>query len=105
MLGELLLESVSPCHKADSIIVRSREGGFVTQNCVVCGKSRPLSRKEVPDLPCRRCGGKTSQVTNRYKNYAYSCSTCADAFELAALVPWYAEIFGDRGRGYALDTD
>lgn len=57
------------CFKPSRIVV-SRAGGFVSQNCTGCGKSRKLPSKELPDLVCKECGAALEKYINSSKNYA-----------------------------------
>ena len=98
----LLLGRTSWYHNADSIIVKSRDGGFVTQNCAECGTPRALKFIELPHLQCR-CGANLSPGKSCYGNYAYSCQRCGKAWELHTLVPKWVELF--EYCGYGLPTD
>jgi DNA-directed RNA polymerase subunit RPC12/RpoP len=93
----------SPCHNSPSRIVRSRGNGFVSQNCIVCGASRFLSFREMPELRCDTCDSTLLRFRNDRKNYCYRCKECNDEFELASLVPHWSEHFDYDGLG--LDTD
>jgi hypothetical protein len=93
----------SHCCNADSIIVRSRERGFVTQNCQNCGRPRALHFEELPPLVCGRCQSLLRTHRNFNGNYAYLCPVCGVEVELATIVPHWDELF-DRC-GYALESD
>jgi len=97
--SQLLFGSVSPCHRAPSVIVRSRTGGFLTQDCERCGKPRALRRDELPDLMCPRCSVALREGVNTNGNYAYSCATCGYALELAQIVREWSDLFGYHGFG------
>jgi hypothetical protein len=99
----ILYGSQSPCHQRRSIIVRSRSGGFVTQNCEYCGKPRALQLSELPDLSCGGCGKTLERYKTRRGNYAYRCRSCARTHVLAYLVPSWAELFDEHG--YAIEPD
>ncbi len=100
----LLLGTVSWCHRARSIIVRSRQGGFVTQNCEVCGRPRSLSKAELPVLACGRCGVRLEAFIDYAKNYAYRCTAYGTpGAELASLVPDWNDLFSYWG--FAIDSD
>jgi hypothetical protein len=53
-----LFGSIRWCYKcrrkSRHVIVRSRRGGFVTQNCESCGNARSLAQAELPDRNCER---------------------------------------------------
>lgn len=85
----------SRCCGARNVIVLSREGGFVSQNCEVCGRPSYLRLKHVPALRCQECGALMEPFRNRRYNYAYSCEECGYEVELADLVPPWHE-FGPR---------
>ena len=72
MKSNVLFETTSNCHGVKSIIVRSREGGFVTQNCVQCGKPRAIKKEDLPMWHCIRCGAACEAILNRNKNYAFN---------------------------------
>ena len=94
--------SSSPCHSKPSLIVRSREGGFLTQNCVECGGPRNLPFVDLPRLKCT-CGGELDAFVAASKNYAYRCSTCSRSVELPELAPKWDERF--EYHGFGLDSD
>ena len=98
-----LYGSVSYCHNQPSLIVRSREGGFVTQNCLECGQPRSLPFSELPKLYCKECGQQLSPRVNIFKNYAYKCSQCCYEFELATIIPKWSEVF--EYHGFPLESD
>ena len=100
----LLHGSKSWCCREQSIIVQSRDGGFVTQNCEGCGGPRNLPLKDIPSLRCEACGTKLNIGINHQKNYAYSCPDCGHQWELASLVFRWDELFDYRGFGLATDT-
>jgi len=100
-----LYGSLSYCHQKPSLIVRSREGGFVTQNCLKCGKPRSLSFTELPELLCGECENDLVPFINADHNYAYRCPNCDTSFELASIVPWWHEYFPYMGFGVDSDYD
>ena len=100
-----LYGSISYCHQRPSLIVRSREGGFVTQNCLECGKPRTLAFSELPELLCGECEDDLIPFKNNHGNYAYQCSKCGTSFELASIVPPWDEHFPYAGFGVDSDDD
>lgn len=104
-MSQELHGSISYCHQSPSLIVRSREGGFVTQNCLVCGTPRTLSVSELPELLCGKCEKPLFRFINTFKNYAYACVICGTSFELAAIVPSWEERFDYDGFGLDSDFD
>ena len=91
------------CCNAPSRIVRSREGGFVSQNCIRCGRPRKLPMTALPKLICPSCHRELENYINYNKNYAYRCISCGMSIELADLVPPWSEEF--RYWGLAIDFD
>lgn len=90
-------ESKSKCCEARQIILRSREGGYVTQNCSNCGKPSSVSICELPDY-CPKCERAAEKVMID-KNYGYKCRNCGE-FEVASIVPsWRDTGFGWQGFG------
>jgi predicted nucleic acid-binding Zn ribbon protein len=98
-----LYGTVSYCHKSPSLIVRSRQQGFVTQNCLECGEPRSLPFDDLPNLSCEGCDLELKRFINERKNYAYACDRCGISFELASLVPHWNKRF--EYHGFALDSD
>jgi|GEM_PF-1452964 len=91
--------TASPCHHGcRNIVVRSREGGFVTQNCEECGEPRSISPEEFPKAKCHEC--KVDMVVAIInKNYAYQCTACGKVQMIYSLVPSWAERFDYHGYG------
>ena len=98
-----LYGSTSYCHRTKSIIVRSRQGGFVTQNCVHCGKPRAIKIEELPPWFCELCNMLCERIVNINKNYAYKCPKCKKEIEVAKLVPHWDDLFDEWG--YALEDE
>src|SRR4051794_29674903 len=92
-ISEPLFGSPCRCHSKRSLIVRSRERGFVTQNCVVSGRPRALHMHELPQVDCASCGMSMETFINVENNYAYRCSRCDKSAELASIVPHWSERF------------
>lgn len=103
MANILLCGSKSKCCGESSIIVQSRDRGFVTQNCVGCKEPRYLPSTDLPSLGCKECGIKLNTGTNNRGNYTYSCPDCKRQWELASLVFHWSDLFDYRGFG--LETD
>ncbi len=98
-----LYGTLSHCCKAPSRIVVSREGGFVSQDCIKCGRPRTLPFEDLPDLDCSECYEPLDKYINDRGNYAYRCDCCVNDFALCELVPHWSELF-DRC-GLAIDAD
>lgn len=103
----LLIGETAWCYRCGRasrrIIVRSRENGFVTQNCEFCGRPGPLGKEQLPTLNCTPCGRQMEAGKNFNGNYAYRCHSCRTETELAALVPHWNEFF--EYNGYAIEDD
>jgi len=95
--------STSSCHKSPSLIVLSRKSGFLTQNCLTCGEPRFLPERDLPHFQCGTCELELKAFRNVAKNYALKCPQGHEEFELASLVPYWAERFNYHGFG--LDSD
>jgi hypothetical protein len=98
MASKLRLYSreLSSCCNARQLIVRSREGGFVTKNCCVCEEPRYVSLQELPLLQCEACGAPIKTGV-RFGNYYCKCTLCGDDFELYTRLPWWHEHFDHHG--------
>lgn len=97
-----LYGSVSRCCFRPSQIVVSRDGGFVSQNCTACGRSRKISLTELPKLVCKHCRRPMKKCVKLNKNYAYTCSSCGRSVELRSIIPHWSEEF--EYSGLAIDT-
>jgi len=96
-----LYGTISNCCQSPSLIVKSREGGFVTQNCLKCEKPRGLPFNQQPDLECGACGKTLEKFKDFSGNYAYRCNQGGNDFLLADIVPHWSERFDYHG--YAID--
>ena len=98
----LLYGTDSRCCRARSIIVKSRDGGFVTQNCEECGKPRKVTIRELPHLYCGECNELLSKTVIG-KNYHYRCDDCGRIWEVPEIVFDWNDLFDYHGLG--LNTD
>ena len=89
--------------KSETLVVQSREGGFVTRDCTSCGESNSVRLVQLPVLICGGCSGELEPTKNRRGNYAYDCRVCAVSTELARIVPFWDEVFSYSG--YGIETD
>ena len=88
----------SSCCDALQLLVRSREGGYVTCGCLTCDRPGYVLRKDLPSLLCEVCGAPMdSSVRFRSGNYGYRCTLCGRAFELFTRLPWWHEHFPPHG--------
>ena len=85
------------------VIVRSRTGGFVTQNCEHCGKPDSISQQDLSQVSCGKCGTVQSTGKSHLGNYVYSCPSCQRTTELHQLVPHWNELY--EYDGFGLDSD
>jgi hypothetical protein len=79
-------------------IVRSREGGFVTANCVHGHHPSRFGLDELPVVQCAKCAG-TMSACMRYKNYGYECTNCEHGLDVADIVEEWWERFPERPTG------
>ena len=91
----------SRCCNEPMIIVLSRDGGFVTQNCRSCQKPRRVRLADLPVLNCECC--ETVLEPFKRQNYFYRCPNCRREQAVANLVPHWSEQFDECGFG--LDSD
>lgn len=101
----------SPCHDAQTVLVESMGGGFVTSNCGWCGTPRTLGREEFGGLRlpvnCPECRGpmrphvpgQTPEVWLPTANYAFRCDACRAFIELHWLLPKWSDLFTRQGDG------
>ena len=99
----LISKRKSKCHGASALVVRSREGGMVSQNCLKCGKSGYISAEDLPDLICEFCGNALVVEKKDGTNYHYVCGKCGRFWKVATYVPDWRESFGHCG--LAVDAD
>jgi hypothetical protein len=84
------------------IVVRSRRGGFVTQNCVECGHPSAVRLAELPLADCGRCGNPMKAV-RKWDGYVYECGKCKHATHIGGVVPDWSDLF--QYDGYAIEND
>jgi len=86
----------SNCCESRMILVRSREKGFISQNCLRCGMSYHVIEQEIPDFDCESCWrAPRNSVSVRIvdKNYVYRCERCRKQWLLAEIIPHWSELF------------
>jgi hypothetical protein len=89
----------SPCCGYPQRIVRSRPGGYVTQNCTKCGEPRNIRLDELPKLTCPRCGRLMTADYDGVRNYAYRCPCGPWEYAVHEMVPAWQEEFAEHGHG------
>lgn len=109
---EPLYGSPCPCCKGPRQLVRSRPGGFVTQNCLnfdhceTCRRGGYPSLGDLPELYCDRCNAPLVryQPDKPPRNYRYRCDKCKETdFQLALILPHWSDVFPYCGVG--VDSD
>jgi hypothetical protein len=90
-------KGLSPCHGSRILLDRSRQGGYVSKNCVTCGKSMHVRPSELPDLLCGSCGKALEVRDLDGKNYFYVCSHCEGSVLLTTILPRWSEYFSCCG--------
>jgi hypothetical protein len=86
------------------VVVRSRRGGFVSQDCESCGGSRYLPEGAVPALACAQCDHPLAKCRDAFGNYAYRCAPCGVQFRLSDIVPSWQELNFDFD-GLSIDPE
>jgi hypothetical protein len=92
----LISNKKSNCCNYNALIVKSREGGFVSQNCLKCGKPGTVRLEDLPDLKCDFCSSALSKEI-RQKNYFYACPKCKRDWKLADNLPHWLRLFEEEG--------
>lgn len=86
---------LSRCCSQPTVLVQSMEGGFVTANCLRCGKKDFISDSEFKGLSlivsCPDCK-KVMTPTMIEKNYSYYCENCELYIWLSDLLPHWEEL-------------
>jgi hypothetical protein len=92
----LFSKKLSTCCGYKALLVQSREGGLVSQNCLQCGTPGTVSFENLPDLICDCCGSTLSKEIQQ-KNYIYACRKCKRNWRLADNLPHWSELFKESG--------
>ncbi|MGP8175287.1 MAG: hypothetical protein ACLP7O_12170 [Terracidiphilus sp.] len=87
----------SKCHGAKCAIVRSREGGMVSQNCIQCGEPEYVRPEDFPDVPCQKCNNVQIIKKMDETNYYFVCVTCNIQCKVADVVPNWSDHFDYHG--------
>lgn len=96
----------SLCCNRPTILVRSRVGGFVTQNCSSPKCPEPPSKVVLSDLPVLHCAAcKAKLVPFKRQNYFYACENCQLEWELPLMLPHWDELFDYNGFGLPTDDE
>jgi hypothetical protein len=87
----------SKCCNAKTVLVQSRAGGFVSQDCSVCGNSGRISITELPKIPCDICGTELQASKDALSNYVYRCESCSRVRKLGDMLPRWSDYFPYSG--------
>jgi DNA-directed RNA polymerase subunit RPC12/RpoP len=91
----IFADGLSACCQAKALLVRSRDGGFVSQNCLKCGKPAYIGLNELPGIVCDCGGSPLAPRKNGEGNYSYKCGNakCGREWDLPTLLPWWDDLF------------
>ena len=100
----------SKCCRAKELLVRSRDGGFVSRDCLNCGARATYVRpSQIPDLDCEGCLGfnrpGTVEPVVKEQNYWYRCTVCGREWQIADIVPAWSDAFEYSGLAAPGDPD
>jgi hypothetical protein len=93
----LYSRKLSKCCGARSAIVRSRKGGFVSQDCTECGASIHIRPEHFPAVPCWTCRKPLVVKKKQWSNYYFVCESCNGNWKVADVVPGWHEYFDYHG--------
>lgn len=99
----LFSKTSSKCCQAKALVVQSRAGGFISQNCLKCGKSDYINEHALPDLDCDSCARPLNIERIDGQNYFYVCRQCNRNWKIGDTVPHWQELFAYSG--LAVDSD
>jgi hypothetical protein len=89
------VDRVSKCCRTILAFVQSMEGGFVTANCLKCGRKETIIEDEFKKLPFICCCPECKHVMKAEtieKNYCYVCHNCNLYIRLADLLPHWSDL-------------
>jgi DNA-directed RNA polymerase subunit RPC12/RpoP len=87
----------SKCHGARCLIVRSRDGGMVSRNCIECGIPEYIRLEDFPEVKCSRCNVRFKVSLADGMNYFFVCSSCGKQMMIAKIVPAWSDKFPHHG--------
>jgi len=87
----------SPCCDYKALLVESRAGGFVSRNCLKCGKSHYVNVDQLPELVCEFCDSPLHVRKFDGTNYHYVCDSCSRHWHLGSALPAWSELFQYSG--------
>jgi len=94
---KLISTAPSPCCGRDAQIVRSRDGGLISRDCLMCGKSHYVNESQIPRLQCKQCDLPMEVKKLDGTNYFYECPACRWYAKIADMVPFWSEEFRYSG--------
>lgn len=97
MTIKLISTELSPCCGREAQIVRSRDGGLISRDCLKCGKSHYVNESQLPKLPCGSCGAPMQIKKLDGTNYFYECQHCKQCQKISDIVPPWSEEFRYSG--------
>jgi hypothetical protein len=93
----LFSSETSDCCNAPAMLVRSRQGGLVSRDCLKCGRSSYVRQDQLPELTCELCDGPLVAAKLDGRNYHYACVACKRGWKLADYLPHWSEVFPYSG--------
>ena len=87
----------SACHGARRLIVRSRDGGMVSCNCIDCGRPEYIRPEDFPEVSCSRCNVRFNVRKADGTNYFFVCGSCGKQMMIAKIVPAWSDRFQYHG--------
>ena len=88
--------TISRCCGAQTVLVQSMEGGFVTRNCAHCGEKEFLPEGDFLRLglwvACPQCKKPMTASRLPHSNYGYTCAACNLEIKLADLLPRWTDL-------------
>ena len=71
MLRFVYSNGLSKCCNAKSVLVRSRDGGFISPGCLKCGKPGYAGQYRLPDIWWECCNSNLAVLKPDGTNYFY----------------------------------
>ena len=99
----LFSKTPSKCCGAKALVVQSRPGGLISQNCLKCGTPAHINEQALPDLDCDFCAGSLRTARVDGKNYFYVCKLCGRKWKIGDTMPHWGELFTYCGLAVASD--